>query len=282
MIFSEADDITFTVDDNQSDSVSFYVSFGYQHKMTTKQIGDITAKLIKHNAAIPFISPVIPILHGCPEYLEKIKSPMSLSELLPSDTLTEVTAKVVLTLSNCYEYNPKDHFLRVQAKTLALYFEKLMQKFGKVHWPSHMDDLRGKRRLNLQLLPLYPVAISVQERPKTIYDFDYQEEKHRGKRSAPRPDYTIETQKKPRKEPKVKEPKVKKYISTMEKKIHIASALGESKLDQKQLTKVIEMIRHAAPQLVGEEELDLDIDLLGDVLVRKIFVYVAQIVPFIR
>jgi bromodomain-containing factor 1 len=63
-------------------------------------------------SSLPFLLPVDPQSHGCPDYYEIIKDPIDISSMNPS-CLEEFIKNILLMLGNCYRYNPKGHFIRV-------------------------------------------------------------------------------------------------------------------------------------------------------------------------
>jgi Bromodomain len=49
------------------------------HQDPDRVLQKIQSNLFKHPAAAPFVEPVNPELHGCPDYFSVIKEPMDLS-----------------------------------------------------------------------------------------------------------------------------------------------------------------------------------------------------------
>nr|KAJ3412429.1 hypothetical protein HK105_002349 [Polyrhizophydium stewartii] len=113
----------------------------------------------KHVAAYPFLEPVDPERHGCPDYLTVIAHPMDLQTISakleagdyaagldPANfahhdaIVTNYANDVVLMLSNCFKYNPVGHVVHEAGKQLARFFDMQMTNvFGSVEldWKEH-------------------------------------------------------------------------------------------------------------------------------------------------
>eukprot|EP00124_Ichthyophonus_hoferi_P004285 Ihof_evm2s454 gene=Ihof_evmTU2s454 len=84
----------------------------------------------KHAAyAYPFVEPVDPELHGCPDYYDVIKKPIDLSTIKQKmdnreyPTPNEFAEEIRLMFTNCYRYNSKDNEVFRMGRMLQDFFE---------------------------------------------------------------------------------------------------------------------------------------------------------------
>ncbi len=72
-------------------------------------------EIMKKKTAFPFNEPVCPKTHGCPDYLERIKSPMDFGTIKKNiedgkyNNAIEIVKDVRLVASNCRQYNTPSH-----------------------------------------------------------------------------------------------------------------------------------------------------------------------------
>lgn len=123
-------------------------------KKAEKALGTISG----HKNAYPFLEPVNPTLHGCPDYLERIAKPMDYgtmkNKIVNGDykLAFEIAKDVRLVASNCREYNGRAHNFSVWATDLEKKFMKIMRDAEKAERASMEKRLNGasvkKRRVS--------------------------------------------------------------------------------------------------------------------------------------
>lgn len=102
-------------------------------KKAEKALGTISG----HKNAYPFLEPVNPTLHGCPDYLERIARPMDYgsmkSKIVNGDykLAADIARDVRLVASNCREYNGRGHNFSLWATDLEKKFLKIMRDAEK-------------------------------------------------------------------------------------------------------------------------------------------------------
>lgn len=117
-------------------------------------------RLKSHESAWPFLEPVDPEKHGCPNYFHIIKTPMGIIRShqdlsLIEDNISngsiqnqkEFCDQFVLMISNCCKFNPKTHNVHKAGLVLAKFFEK--QIGATINWnESGVVFKKNKNRID--------------------------------------------------------------------------------------------------------------------------------------
>lgn len=88
---------------------------------------------MKHKHAFPFLMPVNPVAHGCPDYLERIKQPMDYGTIKKNiengvyKSALDIVKDVRLVASNCRLYNGNKHDFAIWATEFEKKFENAMR-----------------------------------------------------------------------------------------------------------------------------------------------------------
>ncbi|KAJ1267096.1 hypothetical protein BS78_07G029900 [Paspalum vaginatum] len=240
--------------------------------------------LMTHQWSNPFLAPVDVVKLNIPDYFDIVKQPMDLGTIQKKmkagtySTPREFAEDVRLTFRNAMNYNPVNNDVHVMAKTLNKTFEtrwrliekKLPQPFEKPAQPDEKPPVREPAKRN----PSKRDGIEKEDPSK----------KKPSKKSAPKQaifqeedsvDNPVLQPKKRKTSPLVSSPLVQdapwiesivptgKRVMTSEQKYDLSSRLqsyGAFIPDH-----VVEFIRsHADDCNADEEELELDMDALGD------------------
>ncbi|KAG2576463.1 hypothetical protein PVAP13_6NG024600 [Panicum virgatum] len=249
-----------------------------------KQCANLLKSLMAHVWANPFLAPVDIVKLNIPDYFDIVKQPMDLGTIQKKmnagryPTPLEFAADVRLTFSNAMNYNPVNNDVHVMAKTLSKIFEtrwRLIEK--KLPRPDEKPPQPDEKP------PVREPAKKNSTKKDTIAKEDPIKKKS-SKKSAPKQDIFGEEDlvdnpvlqpKKRKTSPLVSSPVLQdaplveavvptgKRIMTSEQKYDLSARLqsyGALIPDH-----VVEFIRsHADDCDADEEELELDMDTLGD------------------
>lgn len=259
-----------------ANSINYTASF--------KQCANLLKSLMIHQWSTPFLAPVDPVKLNLPDYFDIVKQPMDLGTIQKRmkagtyRTPREFAEDVRLTFRNAMNYNPVNNDVHVMAKTLNKTFEtrwKLIEK--KLPQPDEMPpqpDEKPPVREPTKKNPIKRDGIEKEDPSK----------KKPSKKSAPKQDSFQEEDsvdnpvlqpKKRKTSPLVSSSLVQnaplveaivptgKRVMTSEQKYDLSARLqsyGAMIPDH-----VVEFIRsHADDCDTDEEELELDMDALGD------------------
>uniref|UniRef100_A0A804NNC0 Transcription factor GTE8 n=1 Tax=Zea mays TaxID=4577 RepID=A0A804NNC0_MAIZE len=262
------------------------VSSSINYTSSFKQCANLLKSLMSHVWASPFLVPVDIVKLNIPDYFQIVKQPMDLGTIQKRmkagmySTPPEFAADVRLTFSNAMNYNPANNDVHLMAKTLSKNFEsrwKLIEKKlpkpdekppqpdEKPPQPVEKPPVRkptkknSTKRVSIEKEDLTKKKPSKKSVPKQ-YIF-------RGEDSADSP---VLQPKKRKTSPLVQDAPLvgdivptRKRIMTSEQKYDLSARLqsyGAFIPDH-----VVELIRsHADYCDANEEELELDMDALGD------------------
>jgi hypothetical protein len=119
----------------------------------TRKLRTIFQSMQKQPWAYPFLVPVDPILHECPDYFDVIQKPMDLSTISKLVlTPTEFAEHVLLMLGNCCRYNPSTDEIYQDALGMATWFQgKFGSQFPDINldfakYSIKLEEYRPKKR----------------------------------------------------------------------------------------------------------------------------------------
>jgi hypothetical protein len=269
-----------------------------------KQCGNLLKSLMSHSWAGPFLVPVDVVKLNIPDYFDIVKQPMDLGTIQKKmnagmySTPREFAADVRLTFSNAMNYNPVNNDVHLMAKTLNKTFEtrwRLIEK--KLPRPDEKPPQPDERPPQPQPDDKPPMREPSKKNStkRDVIQKEYPIKKKPSKKSTPKQDIFQEEDlldnpvlqpKKRKTSPLVSSPLLQhaplvsspllqdaplveavvptgKRIMTSEEKYELSARLqsyGALLPDH-----VVEFIRsHADDCDVDEEELELDMDALGD------------------
>lgn len=138
----------------------------------------IIDKLISFEICEAFIDPVDPVKQGAPDYYEKIKHPMALSNVRDNlksrayQTVEEFQSDVNLIWSNAREYNGDDNLITHVALEAKNWFEKQMKQFPSTpeeEWLRKMQKISKEfqNAINHPPADLYPATITTPDETKS-------------------------------------------------------------------------------------------------------------------
>lgn len=119
-----------------------------------KYCKDLINRVKRSTYSSPFKEPVDPVKLGCPDYFEKIKTPMDLSTIkskLDSATYTSVDEfkdDFYLMLNNCYTYNPEGAYVNKCGKEIEKLFESLCSNIPQESVKKRKVELRAMEECN--------------------------------------------------------------------------------------------------------------------------------------
>ncbi|CAD6246523.1 unnamed protein product [Miscanthus lutarioriparius] len=267
------------------------VASSVNHTSSFKQCANLLKSLMSHGWAGPFLVPVDIVKLNIPDYFEIVKQPMDLGTIQKKmkagmySTPREFAADVRLTFSNAMNYNPVNNDVHLMAKTLSKNFEtrwRLIEK--KLPKPDEKPPRDEKPQPDER--PPQPVEKPPVREPtkknstkRVAIEKEDPTKKKPSKKSVPKQDIFREEDsadnpvlqpKKRKTSPLVQDaPLVEdivpagKRVMASEQKYDLSARLqsyGAFIPDH-----VVEFIRsHADDCNADEEELELDMDALGD------------------
>lgn len=110
------------------------------------------AQIMKHKHAFPFHQPVDPDLHGCPDYLERIKNPMDFGTIKVNIEKgvykypIEIVQHIRLVASNCRLYNGDKHHFAKWATEFEKKFETSMRSAEDAERVNHEKRANGSSK----------------------------------------------------------------------------------------------------------------------------------------
>jgi hypothetical protein len=121
-------------------------------EFTVKKLSTLLQQLKAHPSSYLFLEPVDPMKHSCPDYFDKIQTPMDLEKVTAKlEEYTDLKSfcdDVCLMIQNAFTYNPEGHFVRDHARSLGVYLDDQAIQLGHhIDWSSFgIDDLHDKKR----------------------------------------------------------------------------------------------------------------------------------------
>jgi hypothetical protein len=121
-------------------------------EFTVKKLSTLLQQLKAHPSSYLFLEPVDPVKHNCPDYFEKIQTPMDLEKVTAKleeySDLKSFCDDVCLMIQNAFTYNPEGHFVRDHARSLGVCLDDQAIQLGHhIDWSSFgIDDLHEKKR----------------------------------------------------------------------------------------------------------------------------------------
>ncbi|KAG9158266.1 hypothetical protein Leryth_000391 [Lithospermum erythrorhizon] len=215
-----------------------------------RQCDNLLKKLMTHQFGWVFNKPVDVVELKIPDYLDVIKHPMDFGTIkrkIDSDDYSsplEFAADVRLTFSNAMTYNPPGNDVHIMADTMSKFFEtrwKPIQK--KIDATSYPDSTVQRSVLHDEIEIVDPMAPCKKRKPSPL-------EEVQQRRASPEQSEVVTDQIQPKMTDEEKRILSKDLESSVDD-------LPENIIDflKKQCSKGGE---------VGEEEIEIDIDALGD------------------
>lgn len=119
-------------------------------KKAEKTLKDI----MKHKNAYPFKEPVDPVLHGCPDYLDRIREPMDYGTIRGNiergyySNALEIVKHVRLVAKNCRDYNTSTHQFAIWATEFERKMESAMKNAEESEYAAFLKRTGGSASLS--------------------------------------------------------------------------------------------------------------------------------------
>jgi len=229
--------------------------------------GVLQKNLKKHPCSFIFSEPVDPVKLNIPDYFQVIKNPMDLGTVQKKLDRNEyasvdaIVADIRLTFQNAMKYNPVGHEVHSIATELLQVFE---ERWAQRPNPAPYGEPYTKYDAHSSK-PTDPYKIDILSKQITSLQNQLQEIVKQPKTSGPVPGKTLPGE----------------FMSARPMSQNEKRALSENinKLSQDMLCEVVNIIRTSNPATLGEkedEEIEIDIDALDAVTLRRLEKYVRQ------
>jgi len=232
---------------------------------------NILKALMTHKLSWPFLNPVDPIKLSIPDYFDIIKQPMDLGTIKKQlengniDSPAVFAQQVRLVWRNALTYNHPNSDIGIMARTLAEFFE---DKFGKLPQASTEEKLDRQ---------LQEMASTVESLKKQISDMKNQSKpKPKKQKQNSLPTTPVSAIGSPGSVFDFNEDIEDNRPMTFEEKKNLSMRIN--KLPPEKLGKVVEIINESIEVKADPEaEIEIDIDILDPVALRKLERYVNSV-----
>lgn len=265
-------------------------------RFASQVLKELTSK--KHEAySYPFLEPVDPVALDCPTYFDFVKKPMDLSTISNKlqnnqyDALEEFHDDVKLVFHNCYIFNPSTSPVNTMGHKLEAVFDKRYLE-RPVHPPTPPSgglddsDLEGDidedEEVDIEQSIMNNQAIQFLEQQIERMKKDLEKMKKDEYEKAKKRALKQKKKKGKKKGNGIKRRKLSWSGEDGEMPIEITFDMKKELSEQitnsseKKLQHVMKIIRDSVPDLVNDqEEIELDMDMLDDGTLLKLYNYVV-------
>jgi hypothetical protein len=224
-----------------------------------QQCLDVVDRLLSFKIGSLFAQPVDPELDGCPTYLQVITHPMDLSTVRANlendtyDTVTQWKHDMAFIWDNAVTFNGRNSLLALLARQLQFSFKELTEFITtdeKADWLNQANALRNRIAGGF----VQPDKGQPKQKAPKIKEEKYKPPKPTPPTPTPASSPIKPPRPKPPPPPPPPEPKF-----TPEEINDLTEAVNELADDGAFMEQVVELIRQTEPELIQEEEVEIEV-----------------------